>query len=167
MFYFWYNLRKPERDGRKSLLYRKGFSLIELMIAVAIMASAIILVVGVFVAGMKATQKSADLTAGVIVGEFALQGYVQGIFDKNFDTLIGNISGTYTLNNVIFAYQIDVTDVDVDNSKAPPVVKMKNLVVTVSWWGGDSNAARGAGDEVSFGMLKTSLSRMIYRNSRY
>ncbi|MCL5774268.1 MAG: prepilin-type N-terminal cleavage/methylation domain-containing protein [Firmicutes bacterium] len=148
------------------MLRRKGFSLIELMIAVAIMASAIILVVSVLVAGMKATQKSADLTTGIIVGEFALQGYVQGIFDRNFDTLIGNISGTYTLNNTIYTYQIDVTDIDIDNSKAPPVVKMKNLLVTVSWWGGDSGATR-TGDEVSFGMLKTSLSRMVYRNSRY
>lgn len=136
----------------------RGFSLVELMIAIGILATAIILIMGVFLMGLDASQKGADLTAGTVVARFILDEYIYGMdFAGMPSPATGSTlpagTGTYALNNTNYSYSIDVTAVDHD---------LKKLDVSVWWWGSSPGSSTRAGQ----GQLKTNLSCLVYRFKR-
>lgn len=114
-----------------------GFSLIELMISVGIMATTLLLVVGVFTNVMRASRKSVDLTAGTLVAESVMNRELYSIMtgpDKaaffkdgtvpaasSHNLQAGEVkpnellSGTERLNETVFTYKmyakaLDLTD---------------------------------------------------------
>jgi len=55
-----------------NLRTRKAFSLVELMVAVFILSTSLLLVIGIFVVIFNSVQKGIDVTAGVSIGEMVL-----------------------------------------------------------------------------------------------
>jgi len=128
------------------------------MVAIGILATALVLVIGVFMLGLTASQKGADLTAGTVVAEFIMDEYIYGIDFTDMPnpaagTAIQAGAGTYSLNNTDYSYSIDVTSIDTD---------LKKLDVVVWWWAQSPDDPGRQG----FGQLKTTLSRLVYRYKR-
>ncbi len=141
---------KGVRTGLRSAC--GGFSFLELMVSICILASSIMLILGLFVHLFNASQKSVDLTAGTVVAESVLQKY---LYDTPFppQNLAIPYSGVVQLNNQAYIYTIYVQDI---NSS------LKRVDAVVTWWNRTPDRASKEG----YGMLKTEISRLIYRNSR-
>ncbi len=127
-----------------------GFSLLELMVSVGIMSVTLLLVLAVFTGSMKASQKTTDLTAGVIVAETVLTKDVYNIVNKvdkeadesAFDKLKkGGVvaSGIKNLNNTTFVWELSSSRVDNTDSGTPVGgTTIDNQLVkldVVVWWG--------------------------------
>ena len=117
----------------KDNLEKEGFSLIELMLAVSIIATSLLLFIGVFFAMFKSSQKGVDLTAGTVVAESVLAQYLydrqemSGGLPLNLVDNVGSpITGTTTLNKTIFTYEITCQDTGTGN--------LKKIDVVVWWW---------------------------------
>lgn len=127
-----------------------GFSLMELMVSVGIMSVTLLLVLAVFTGSMKASQKTTDLTAGVIVAETVLTKDVYNIMnqvdkeaDKSAKEHLENggvvASGIKNLNNTTFVWELNSTKVSNSDSGASASGtaidnKLMKLDVVV-WWG--------------------------------
>ncbi|MCD4784384.1 MAG: type II secretion system GspH family protein [Candidatus Eremiobacteraeota bacterium] len=136
----------------------KGFSLVELMIAVSIIATALLLFIGVFFSMFKSSQKGVDLTAGIVVAESALSEYLYdrqemsgGLSTNLVDNVGSPITGTTTLNKTIFTYEITCQDVGTGN--------LKKIDVVVWWW---QDTALKKEFKSGYGKLNVSISRLIY-----
>ena len=129
---------------------RIGFSLLELMVSVGIMSVTLLLVLAVFTGSMKASQKTTDLTAGVIVAETVLTKDIYNIVnqvekeaDKGaFEKLKkGGIvaSGIKNLNNTTFVWELNSTRIDsTDSGTSVGGTTIDNQLVkldVVVWWG--------------------------------
>ncbi|MGM9999292.1 MAG: prepilin-type N-terminal cleavage/methylation domain-containing protein [Candidatus Bruticola sp.] len=144
-----------------------GFSLLELMVSVGIMSVTLLLVLAVFTGSMKASQKTTDLTAGVIVAETVLTKDVYNIVNKvseeadlgAYDKLVGGggvvASGIKNLNNTTFVWELTsnkVVDSGSGSGSSGSEVTKNDLVKldVVIWWGksGDQVAdySSGSGD---------------------
>jgi len=126
-----------------------GFSLIELMVSVGIMSITLLLVLAVFVGSTRASQKSVDLTAGIVVAESVLTREVYSIVnDTKYSSTIKNkllkgdgtviASGVKNLNNTTFIWELTSTKVVDDTSTAtdnPFGVKNSLLKLDAEvWW---------------------------------
>ncbi|MGM9992715.1 MAG: prepilin-type N-terminal cleavage/methylation domain-containing protein [Candidatus Bruticola sp.] len=129
-----------------------GFSLLELMVSVGIMSVTLLLVLAVFTGSMKASQKTTDLTAGVIVAETVLTKDVYNIVNKvsgeadvgAYDKLVGGggvvASGIKNLNNTTFVWELTsnkVVDSGTGSVSSGSEVAKNDLVKldVVIWWG--------------------------------
>lgn len=136
----------------------KGFSLIELMLAVSIIATALLLFIGVFLAMFKSSQKGVDLTAGTVVAESVLSQYLYdrqemsgGLPVNLIDNVGSPVTGTATLNKTIFTYEITCQDVGTGN--------LKKIDVIVWWW---QDAGPRKEYKSGYGKLNVSISRLVY-----
>lgn len=75
-----------------------GFSLIELLVALGILATTLVMVVGVFLTVTRATQKSLDLTAGTVVAQSILSREIYEAMSH--DTSGGSSSTRTTVTNL-------------------------------------------------------------------
>lgn len=129
---------------------RTGFSLLELMVSVGIMSVTLLLVLAVFTGSMKASQKTTDLTAGVIVAETVLTKDIYNIVnqvDKEADKgAFENLkkggmvaSGIKNLNNTTFVWELNSTRIDsTDSGTSVGGTTIDNQLVkldVVVWWG--------------------------------
>jgi hypothetical protein len=129
-----------------------GFSFLELMVSLSILATSILLVLGLFVHLFNASQKGVDLTAGTVAGESALQEF---LYDTPWPAqrLASPYSGMVPLNNQSYLYYIYVQDLN---------TSLKRVDMIVTWWNRSPDKTAKEG----YGMLKTEIARLIYRNSR-
>lgn len=134
---------------------QRGFSLVELMVSVGIMAITLLLVMAVFTTSMRAGQKSVDLAAGVLVAETVLTKDVYDIVHGKGDSVVdgssatiranlmdGNgdvvMSGIKDLNNTTFIWELKSTKlagVDLDAN----ISDLLRLDVEVWWYKTGSN----------------------------
>ena len=123
----------------------------ELMVSVGIMSVTLLLVLAVFTGSMKASQKTTDLTAGVIVAETVLTKDVYNIMNQVKDESAGTTakehlekggvvaSGIKNLNNTTFVWELNSTKVDSsDSGSSVGGTTINNQLVkldVVVWWG--------------------------------
>ncbi|MCE1248390.1 MAG: type II secretion system GspH family protein [Firmicutes bacterium] len=151
-----------ELENRRKNSTLKGFSLIELVLAVSIVATALILFIGIFFAMFRASQKGVDLTAGTVVAESVLNQYLYDQQEKTgglpvnlTDNSGSPYTGTTSLNKTIFTYEITCQDTDSTD--------LKRLDVQVWWW--QSDATRQDNKE-GYGKLHVKLTRMVFTRSK-
>lgn len=157
----------------------------ELIVTIGIVATAILLVVGVFTYLFSASQKSVDLTAGTVVAESIMQDMVLKIMydDKTKETWYNaDVAGAYSnqttiesgirsYNRAQFSYKIYLTDcagLDADGSNQPTGFvgsPMCVIAVAVTWWdqgGGVTGSARRG-----YGQLAVELTRFLLYSAGY
>lgn len=169
-----------------------GFSLVEVMVSICILAMVLLYVIGVFTTGMRANRKSVDLTAGILVAESVLTHEMHGIL--NYDSDKRNamfsdsasssepfVTGTQHINNTVFTYKIFVSNVgsadDIFNKTSN---HLKKVDVQVWWWNDSiatdgSTTTSGTGTEADraksfrdgYGVLSVGLTRLINEQSNY
>ena len=156
----------------------QGFSLLELVISVGILALAVLMVIGLFSYLVFATQKSVDETAGTVVAQAALQSeverliydadvhdrFVAGIY--NLETLISQ--GSTTLNHAVFTYQIYTVDLpSLGGNIGDPLRQLR----VVCWWWSDSavpsHQVPSHHTRSDYGNLSVELTRMILASGTY
>lgn len=157
-----------------------GFSLIELMVSVGIMATTLLLVLGIFTNVMRASRKAVDLTAGTIVAESVLtkelyrvmadEGAKARFFDEanNYDTN-ELVAGTEHLNDAVFTYRVYASNVSLGSTMATGN-RVKKLDVVVWWWNSDEkgeDTTIHSQTREGFGFLRTEMTRLVNENSKY
>ena len=147
---------------RSAALRSGGFSLLELMVSVGIMSVTLLLVLAVFTTSMRGSQKSTDLTAGVVVAESVLTKEVYDIVnskpgdgakaDAKTALMDGNgkvvASGIKNLNHTTFVWELKSTKVIPDGSVsgAGTTNNLLKLDATV-WWGKTASIIPGDANE--------------------
>jgi len=142
----------------------------ELMVSVGILATALVLVVGIFMSVTQASQKSLDLTAGTIVAESILSRELYEVmgredsrhafFARDYQT-DPFVRGTERLNQTVFTYLIYATgamDGEVGN-------RVKKVDAVVWWW--TEEGAASSGGRTGYGFLRSEVTRLVNENSRY
>jgi len=142
----------------------------ELLVAIGILATCLVMVVGVFLTVTRASQKSLDLTAGTIVAQSILSRELYGImsnqasrktfFDQDYQTE-PLVRGTERLNQTAFTYLLYANTVL--NGDTGNRVKKVDAVV---WWC-DEEAASAPGTKAGYGFLRSEVTRLVNENSRY
>ena len=148
-----------------------GFSLAEMIMSIGILSTALLLVVGVFTYLFNASQKAVDLTAGTVVSESVMQGFVNRIqYDPSTSAAFfqhsyseGSVieTGSYKLNQADFTYRIYANDVGALTLGA----QMKQLTVVCTWWDSGGGAAGGA--RTGYGQLQVEMTRFMLYEARY
>lgn len=150
---------------------RRGFSLLELLVATGILSTALLLMIGVFLSAMRGNQKAVDLTAGAVVAESVLTQIIYetssdparkaDFFDSVYDADTGSpyTSGVLTLNRTPFNYVLYAPTVLNPGPYDPDGNKLKRLEVVVWWWQDSSQSARAG-----YGQLRTDLVRLVNQN---
>jgi prepilin-type N-terminal cleavage/methylation domain-containing protein len=109
--------RGLERFSNGSILQlfnRSGFSLIELMISMAILTTAILLMAGIFLSAIKTTHKGIDLSSGILVAKSVLSEEIHNIETGASGTTVAelfsqnplSIVGQKKVGNQTFDYTI-------------------------------------------------------------
>ncbi len=152
-----------------------AFSLIELLLAFSIIATALLLIIGIFTNVIQSSQKSVDLTAGTILAEYLMDAEMHEIlsdkarrdsfFDNDFPMSAGNayaMGTAATLNQTVFSYVIYNERVEPFTT---PGNRLKKVDVVVWWWrpggAGEFTVARQG-----YGYLRTQMSRLVNERSR-
>ena len=156
-----------------SLAVRKnrGFSLVELMVSMAIISTTLLMIMGVFMTVFKASKKAVDLTAGTIFAESVLNRELRNLmtdpaergkfFQSNNKVYA---EGVDRLNEAYFTYKMYVTDVSFPTSISSRTDnKMKRVDVIVWWWG--TGAEKNGRD--GYGTLRTEVSRIVNQQAVY
>ena len=107
-------------------LYQKGFSLIELMVAVAILAMAIFGIFHAYSAGFMGMADARDRTVATNYAQEKMEDIRNKSFDKITDESPANIPGTK------FERKVDVAD--------EVAGKLKKVTTEVSWSDRDGNS---------------------------
>lgn len=172
-----------------------GFSLIELMVSVGIMSITLLLVLAVFVGSTRASQKSVDLTAGIVVAESVLTREVYSIVnDAKYSSIRNKLlkgegtvaSGVKNLNNTTFIWELTSTKVVDDTSTAtdnPFGVKNSLLKLDAEvWWyktgagpdvddngiaAGKSSGMSGDNKRQGYGTLHCEMSRLYNESASF
>jgi prepilin-type N-terminal cleavage/methylation domain-containing protein len=117
---------------------KNGFSLIELMVAVFILSSALLLIIGMFTFLFNASKKGVDLTAGTAAAE----RYMEEWLYQNESMIYGLASSNYqvdmvkpALNGITFRCRIFVSS---------PAAALRKVNTTVYWWVNADGSAIGA-----------------------
>lgn len=155
---------------------KSGFSLIELMVAIFIISTTLLLVIGVFSMLFNATQKGIDLTVGTSAGESILEEYIY----SNQETIRNNggeaveASINKTINGIQFLCRINVSESIHE--------KVRKINATVYWWltpdgnnvanprsyrvmtkgGFYETVTPGPGSVAEYGLIKTEIVKMIF-----
>ena len=133
----------------------RAYSIIELMVAVFIISTCLLLIIGMFVFIFNSTQKGIDLTAGVVAGEQFLSKY---IYD-NYNTLAPTSqSSTFLLNKVNYYYDLSVEALD-------PATELFRVQLTIYWWDPKSRMSQTSSEGFAqgYGAFKTDLVRYYYK----
>jgi prepilin-type N-terminal cleavage/methylation domain-containing protein len=157
-------------DPPGECMRQPGFSLIELLVALGILATTLVMVVGVFLTVTRATQKSLDLTAGTVVAQSILSREIyeamshdtsrRFFFNKDYSNEPW-VRGTERLNQTVFTYLLyanTVMNTGVGN-------RVKKVDAVVWWW--NEEAASVPGAKAGYGFLRSEVTRLVNENSRY
>ncbi len=174
-----------------------GFSLIELLISIGIIATVLLYIMGVFTTGMRANRKSVDLTSGTLVAESVISRELYDIladsqrasdfFGATYgaDSNTAYVQGSETLDGTVYTYKLYVSDVSMqmagtDASTTGMGNAIKKVDVQVWWWTQDEEAAKTVNPESSdsvennaksfkqgYGVASVGLSRLINQQSKY
>ena len=147
-----------------------GFSLMELMLSMAIIVVALVSIIGLFISLFRSSQKGMDLTNGMIVAETVLNQYLydkQGMLGGLYGNLIENVADPETgttsdselygedfKSRTIYTYEIICRDV-----KNSPPKDLKKIDVTVTWW---RDPDKEGEYKSGYGRLVVKLSRLVY-----
>ena len=136
----------------------RGFNLLELMICISILATGIILSIGIFSALLKNSVKSGDRTTGAMEAESALTNEIHTILGStglknNFFTNDAPpgppINGTVLLSGTVYTYRINhqvlkdaVLGTPIGSGGSLTNNKVAKTDVTVWWWTDDPTHTR-------------------------
>jgi prepilin-type N-terminal cleavage/methylation domain-containing protein len=140
---------------------KRGFSLIELMMAIFIISCVLLLMIGLFTLLFNTSKKGVDMTAGIATAEMLMEEYLyqQDSVMKAptfaFTSEL-NASGTKSLNGVTFTYYIHVSKAKDNNS-----VKFRQVEETIYWWQNSAHT-QGAAFAKSQGMTFTKITKCIW-----
>lgn len=126
--------RHPRRAGigHRRFAYprladRRGFTLLEVLVSLAIMAIAVTLVVQLFSSNLRAVSRSGDMTVAAIRADALIREVLDGLSPASVSW-----SGVTT-----DGYRIDVSITEVLREKTDSLpFKLLDLSVTVGWTGG-------------------------------
>ncbi len=137
---------------------RRAFSLVELMVAVFILATSLLLIIGIFVVIFNSVQKGIDVTAGMSIGEMVLSKYIF----ENYSTLASGAgqSDVVRVNHVPYNYNISVSSVEGAEAK-----KLFRVACKIYWWERGSRSAQGAGEYFAqgYGNYSADIIRFVYK----
>ncbi len=150
---------------------RSGFSLIEVVLAMGLLAVGILTVLGLFGQLSKEAQKASDTGAGILAAESVLNRTVHEILDDTGPVsradFFGNdsppaapIQGTITANRTVMTYEI--TYRTVQNTAggglgaALPENRTKQVDITMWWWTENADSHRAG-----YGFLRTSATKLV------
>jgi prepilin-type N-terminal cleavage/methylation domain-containing protein len=155
---------------------RKGFSLIELMVAVFILSSSLLLIIGMFTFLFNSSKKGVDITAGTAAGEMILEEYLysnQVAIYNMHNSPISTVNLIRSVNGVTFRCEIQVS--------TPAADSLRKVDATVYWFvdaGNSVNQARtykvqqpngtwttvtvDAGNVAEYGAAKTVLTKYVF-----
>ena len=156
----------------------KGFSIMELLISMSIIATVLVFLIGVFTTGMRANRKSVDLTAGVLVAESVISQELYGIladpynsdafFKSNYSASSEYVKGTRYNNNTKFTYKMfvkDVTNIG-DSGSSGAKNAMKKVDVQVWWWNDEKNGEPADDWRAGYGVVSVGLTRLVNQQSK-
>ncbi|MBQ7568515.1 type II secretion system protein [bacterium] len=162
------------KNGR--LKKSTGFTLMELLLAISIIATVMLYLIGIFTTGLRANRKAVDLTAGTLVAESVISQELYGILsdpDKSssfFSHVYGSttpcVQGTTTLSSTKFTYKMFVNDVSGFNDANN---KMKKVDVQVWWWNNENADAnsQAASFRQGYGVVSVGLTRLVNEQSKF
>lgn len=145
--------------------HRGGFTLAEIILALGILATVSLVIIGLFTRLLASSTKNTDLTAANLLARGVLDKAIRsgkpnwGTSKKLADAggsvtdmikLDGNDSTTE------FEYQLEVTR---ETSNPAAIGQLYRLDVTVSWWSEKGSSKTG---RHGYGKLSTQLSRTVY-----
>lgn len=146
---------------------KKGFSLVEAILAIGMVACGILLVLALFSYMFKSSQKGVDVTIGATLGGKILDEYVlqnsQALRSLSVSS-IGDMTGSVPVNGVTYNYTVDLTN----NYSASDIGPVRMVSVTVDWLGekknvgGGEDEAKPAAFKSGYGMMSTTVSKIIY-----
>ncbi|MDQ7825628.1 MAG: prepilin-type N-terminal cleavage/methylation domain-containing protein [Candidatus Eremiobacteraeota bacterium] len=114
----------------------KGFSIVELMVAIFILSTCLLLIIGLFTFLFNSTKKGVDLTAGTAAAELMLEEFLYQNEAAIYSGTYGPstpISITKSLNNVNYLCDINVSNA-VNNS-------LRRVDATIYWWTSPTGAS--------------------------
>lgn len=146
-------------------MVRKGFSLLEIIIAIGVLAIAIVTVTALFTKVLRGSQKSVDLSRGTMLAQAIISERIYNTFDDDVvkdlwwtrvDAGIyagpSNFWESQTVNDMRYVlYAAPVTALGAQPYRAAKVD------VVVWWW--DSQQTGGARE--GYGELRTEVSRLV------
>jgi len=133
-------------------LPREGFSLLELIISIGIVAVALLVVATVFISVLKSGAKNTDLETGTLVAQSQLNQVIFNVVNLNgytnttranvFSNPTTIVTSTVALNNQVYSYNVTTQPIPLD------LVHNNNLlaVFTVQvWWSSATGERQGQG----------------------
>jgi prepilin-type N-terminal cleavage/methylation domain-containing protein len=151
---------------------RTGFSVLELMVSLAILSVAAVFIISALTKLLSPSQKAVDLSIGVVVAQsvmkeeiHAIQSDTGSISKLNFLTNdappSAPILGSRRVNGTDFRYEINYATL-IDDITGTPLggpnleQRAKKVDITVWWWNGSANDARHG-----YGELKTQATQIF------
>lgn len=122
-----------------------GFTLIEIAIALVVLAVGLIGILALFPVGFDASARSSQITTATLLGQQVLEGIKAEGFDGD---IIQTVAGGTAIEDEVFLdpygyyqYTVEVTDGLYDMDAAARVLtgKIFEVVVTVEWPAGESD----------------------------
>lgn len=161
----------PERRSRAA------FSLMELLVAFAIIATALLLIIGIFTNVIESSQKTVDLTSGTMIAEYLMDAEVYQIMNNparrtNFFNNPAPMSGATayamgtaaTLNQTVFSYVIYSEQIGAPfNVNGNRLMKIDVIV----WWWRPGAAGEFTKARQGYGYLRTQLTRLVNEKSKF
>ncbi|MHC9540634.1 MAG: type II secretion system protein J [Vulcanimicrobiota bacterium] len=142
-----------------NLRTRRAFSLVELMVAVFILSTSLLLIIGIFVVIFNSVQKGIDVTAGVSIGETIMSKW---LFNNHSSLAAGMTeSDIVTVNKVPYNYIISVSSVEGTGMAD----KLFRVACKMYWWERGSRSAQGAQQYYAqgYGSYSADIIRYVYK----
>ncbi|MGV8122463.1 MAG: prepilin-type N-terminal cleavage/methylation domain-containing protein [Candidatus Xenobiia bacterium LiM19] len=152
---------------------KRGFSLVELMVAIFILSSSLLLIIGLFTFLFNSSRKGIDLTAGVAAAELMMEEYLYRGASDIYNSTTGEFyAQDRAINGVNFHCEIVVSS---------PVGNLRKVDATVYWWvnadgspveskkylvqkedGTFQEVTTGKGYVAEYGATKTKLTKLLF-----
>ncbi|MHC9544421.1 MAG: prepilin-type N-terminal cleavage/methylation domain-containing protein [Vulcanimicrobiota bacterium] len=152
---------------------KRGFSLVELMVAIFILSSSLLLIIGLFTFLFNSSRKGIDLTAGVAAAELMMEEYLyRGASDIYNSTAPSFYAQDRAINGVNFHCEIVISE---------PKGNLRKVDATIYWWvnadgspveskkylvqkedGTFQEVTTGKGYVAEYGATKTKLTKLLF-----
>jgi type IV pilus assembly protein PilV len=144
------NIKTREKNMNKK---QAGFTLIEVMIALVILAVGLLALMTMQIVSIRANAFSSEMTYAAMVG----QGELEKIRNMNYDSVLAVASATYTVDPALAKGVEYKTETRVQDNI--PATDMKTVTLIVNWYGSSAKNQEGE-NKVLF---TTSFSTVIKR----